>query len=385
MFAVSELPRLISVADATAMIGDNVPAEAPNVTTATVAVDADTKRPVFAYLPLGDVAQLRRAIVQGTTYGENMIRANGVRNRSRTFGYAPRRPIYRREGCSSTTLAGESPGPHRVITDFSDRLAAMLEEISPEIAQSGRDAVAVVEPDWRLGESKMWTSGVINQSAVLPWHRDAFNFPAWSAMPVLRRNIQGGHLRIPEYGATIACRDGWGVFFAGYDLIHGVTPMRLTAPDGYRYSIVYYALKGMKNCFEAAVETAYARRRRTEREQSMAERYAAGLGDVVEGRSERDPNLDAGSGRGGGLRIIGGREQDKFEQEEPAYGAGARGRPAGFDPKIARKKGFRQIGGLGQNATAAERAAARANLTGDPTAIEDAYLADREADRETDQ
>ena len=372
MFAVSELPRLISAADATAMIGDNVPAEAPNVTSATVAVDADTKEPVFAYLPLGDVAQLRRAIVQGTTYGENMIRANGVRNRSRTFGYSPRRPVYRREGCSSTTLAREAPDAHQVICDYSDRLAELLEQIDPTLITRGRAAVEPVERDWRLGESKLWTSGVINQSAVLPWHRDAFNFPAWSAMPVLRRNIQGGHLRIAEYGATIACRDGWGVFFAGYDLIHGVTPMRLTAPDGYRYSIVYYALRGMKNCFEAAVETAYARKKRTEREQSMAARYAAGDGDVIEGRSERDPNI----GAGGGLRVIGGRHQDEFDQGEtrPA----PRGRPEGFDPAIARKKGFRQIGGLGQNATEAERARRRAARTGDPTAIEDAYVADLE-------
>lgn len=41
-------------------------------------------------------------------------------------------------------------------------------------------------------------------------------------------------------------------------------------PDGYRYSVVYYALKGMKDCFTHAVETAYALRKRTEREQSIA-------------------------------------------------------------------------------------------------------------------
>ncbi len=325
--------RVLTAEQATAMVGDDVPPAEANVTSAVVAADADTAEPVFAYLPLGDVAELRRAILS-VEYGENMIRANGVRNRARTFGYGPRRPVYRREGCASTTLARENPESHRIITGFADRLAGLLPDIDPNLAEQGLEAVAEVEPDWRLGESKLWTSGVINQSAVLPWHRDAFNFPAWSAMPVLRRHIDGGYLRIPEYGATIACRDGWGVFFAGYSLLHGVTPMRLRRPDGYRFSIVYYALKGMKNCFDAAQETAYAKKRRTEREQDMAERLAAGEPSIVEQGRGLPP------GRGGGGRRMGNRD----------VLTGAAPKAASFP---------------------------RRNITGDPTAIEDEYLADQ--------
>lgn len=304
--------RQLTPDEATAMVGDDVPAADPNVTTATVAADADTGDLVFAYLPLGDVAELRRAILT-PEYGEGMIRANGVRNRARTFGYGPRRPVYRREGCSSTALAGEHPAAHSVIASFADRLADRLAYIDPELAERGRRTVDVVEPDWRLGTTKLWTSGVINQSAVLPWHRDSFNFPAWSAMPVLRRHMDGGYLRIPEYGATIACRDGWAVFFAGYELLHGVTPMRLRRPDGYRYSIVYYALKGMKDCFSAAEETAYARRRRTEREQDMARRLAEGEPSVLEtGRT------GLGRGRGTGGRRMGNRDvlTAKYQPQE---------------------------------------------------------------------
>lgn len=333
-FAVAEVPRVLSREQATAMIGGDVPPAEPTVTTATVAVDPEAGAPVFAYLPLGDVAELRRSVI-GTVTGGGMVRANGVRNRARTFGYGPRRPVYRREGCAPTSLAQEQPAAHAAICGYADRLAALLEEIDPRVAEQNRAAVDAVEPDWRLGESKLWTSGVINQSAVLPWHRDAFNFPAWSAMPVLRRHIDGGYLRIPEYGATIACRDGWGVFFAGYDLIHGVTPMRLTRPDGYRYSVVYYALKGMKNCFEAAAETAYARKRRTEREQDMARKVAAGVPALV----DQGKGLPRGHGGGAtGLRYIAGRTQDTYNPPQPS-----------------RRK---------------------ANRTGDPAAIEDEYLAE---------
>lgn len=337
---VAEVERVMSPDEATALVGDDVPAADPTLSVPTIAVDSDTQLPVFAYLPLPDVGALRRAVLS-CQYGEGMIRANGVRNRARAFGYGPRRPVYRREGCGATALAGENPVGHRVITDYADPLARMLRDINPDIEASGRAAVSEVAPDWRLGESKLWTSGVINQSAVLPWHRDSFNFPVWSAMPVLRRHIDGGYLRILEYDAVIPCRDGWGVFFAGYELVHGVTPMRLRRSDGYRYSIVYYALRGMRNCFDAAEETRYAKRRRTEREQDMAKRLAAGEPSLLE------QGIGLPAGRGPSTRIMGKRNQRDFLQVEPA--------------PVERP-----------------RAARRLVVEGDPTAIEDAYLADAE-------
>ena len=63
-----------------------------------------------------------------------------------------------------------------------------------------------------------------------------------------------------------ACRDGWVVFFVGNQLLHGVTPMRSITKDAYRYSIVYYALRGMKDCFTYAVEQKRGRENRTRRE-----------------------------------------------------------------------------------------------------------------------
>lgn len=360
--AVLAVPRVMSPKDATALVGDDVAPAAPTVTAPTVAVDADTQQPVFAYLPLGDVGELRRAV--------RAFQLGGT-NQSRTFGFVPRRPVYRREGCATTALAGEDPVAHRTVCGFADRLAALLPLIDPALEVAGREAVAGVHPDWRLGESQLWTSGVINQTAVLPYHRDAFNFPAWSAMPVLRRHVAGGYLRIPEYGAVIPCRDGWGVFFAGYRLVHGVTPMRLTRADGYRLSIVFYALKGMRNCFDHAKETAYAKQRRTEREQDMARGLTAGEPAIV------DQGTGLPRGRGGGpsgLRYIGGRDQSFFPQAEPGPPPG---RPAGFDRKIARKRGFRLMGGRAQGEFTDQVTPAgqpRGDRTGDPNAIEDAYL-----------
>jgi hypothetical protein len=262
--------RVMTADDATLLVGAEVDPLPANVTRATVALDRETREPVYAYLPLGDVADLREA-VRGISYSEAMRAATGLRNRSRVFGYAPRRPVRLLENCNDTSLARERPEVTAVLDAWAGRLRGLLAQIDPQLVDDGDRELSVVLPDWRLDSGRsFWTSGIINRTSQLPYHRDGFNFPTWSAMPVVRRGIEGGHLNLPEYGATIACRDGWGVFFGGWQLVHGVTPMRQTTPDGYRYSVVYYSLRGLKDCATAAVETRQAWATRTERERRQA-------------------------------------------------------------------------------------------------------------------
>jgi hypothetical protein len=264
-------PRTLTPDEATALIGAPVEPAEPNLTGATIVVDPDTEEPVVAYLPCPDVAELRRAVIRIETSSTSagQIRADGMRVASRTFGYAPRRPVYRQDGCRVTALAEDAPDTQRVVMAYATRLRAVLDEVAPGVVASARKEMEGIDGDWKMGESE-WTSGVINRSARLPYHRDAMNFPVWSAMPVVRRHMAGGYLAVPEYDLVIPCRDGWGVFFAGYKLVHGVTPMQPTRPDGYRFSLVYYALRGMQDCFTYAVEREYARTRRTQREQGIA-------------------------------------------------------------------------------------------------------------------
>lgn len=268
--------RALTPDDATALIGDPVDPLPPNIDTPMVVTDADTGNPVLAYLPVPAAAELRRAVLSvefGRTSGQ--VRATGLRNASRTFGYAPRRPVYRQDGCRVTGLEGDHPDAHHAIAGYATRLRDVLDAVAPGVVEQAAKTMTEVDGDWKLGESE-WTSGVINQSSRLPYHRDAMNFPVWSAMPVVRRHMAGGHLSVPEYDLVLPCRDGWGVFFPGYELVHGVTPMRPTRPDGYRFSLVYYALRGMQDCFTYAVEREHARTRRTQREQEIARKLADG-------------------------------------------------------------------------------------------------------------
>lgn len=268
------LPRVATPDEATLLVGDLVPDREPNVKGPTVVRDAATGDLVAAYLPLTDVGRLRRALPEMHFGG--VQRSSNYRSKSQTFGFAPRRPVRRREMCAATSTTLKLPHVQRELDRVADQCARLLEEVDPDVVRSSRDEVDDVLPEWKMGESGLWTSGVVNDTAQLPYHRDAFNYPVWSAMPVLRRGTSGGYLHIPEYDLVLPCQDSYAVFFKGKDLVHGVTPITKRTEDGYRYSVVYYALRGMKDCYTHAVETAYGQRKRTERERDIARRVARG-------------------------------------------------------------------------------------------------------------
>lgn len=263
-----QVKRVLSPEEATELVGTEVAERVPNLNSARWLTDAETGAPVLGYWPLGEVADLRRA-VRHVDIRETYRAASGRRNASRVFGWSPRRPVQRREACNSTSFAKEQPAEQATLDRWAVRLLDQLRALDPTVAAHDEETMREVLPEWRMAGTT-WTSGVVNQNSQLPYHRDGFNFATWSAMPVLRRACDGGHLHLPEYDLTIACRDGWGVFFCGHQLVHGVTPMRLTAPTGYRYSVVYYALRGMKDCHTFAEETRHARRMRTARERKAA-------------------------------------------------------------------------------------------------------------------
>lgn len=263
--------RLLSKEEGDELVGTPVGDREPDLTEAAIVVDADTDEPILGYFPMDrEVASRLRRAVREIKYGETYRGSTGLRNRSRTFGMAPRNPLIRRNSCRPTSLAHEQPEPHAVVAETSRYLGEQLQQMFPEVFDRDRETLrALVDDEWRMAEDSMWTSGVINRTSTLPYHRDGFNFDTWSAMPVLRRKVDGGHLHFPEYDLTVGCRDAWSVYFCGYRWVHGVTPMSVD-DDGYRYSVVYYALRGMKDCFTYAVETATAQAKRTETESGHA-------------------------------------------------------------------------------------------------------------------
>ncbi len=274
---LSELPvhkikRVMSEDEATALVGTTVPDYAPNCVDAGIWIDEDTEEIVFVYFPMEQEVDLLRAAVLNIKYGETIRQSTGLKNKSRTFGMAPRKVFQRRETCRPTSLAQEQPNEHAVLIAFAEKFAQMYKEFAPDLYEADKQNLldAGLQDEWRMTDDALWTSGVVNKASTLPYHRDGFNFATWSAMPVIRKEMRGGYLTLPEYNFTCSCRDGWVTFFAGYKYVHGVTPMTPTTNKAYRYSVVYYALRGLKDCFTYAVETAKGKESRTMREDRMA-------------------------------------------------------------------------------------------------------------------
>lgn len=271
---MSKLPefhvkRSLTKTEADAVVGKPVEAIEPNVTEAGIYRDADTGEAILVYAPYPDDTRDLRKAVLSTDYSTT-LRSSGTRNVSRTFGFARRSVVLQREACSPASLAWDNPEAQITLNKTASVLGNYLREQLPEVYLHDVEEVNQVLPEWRMTEDALWTSGVINQSSALPYHRDGANFDTWSAMPVIRRGMDGGNLHMPEYDMTIYCRDGWALWFNGYAYVHGVTPMKTRQKDGYRYSIVFYAQRGMKDCHTYAVEIGEARKKRQERENSMS-------------------------------------------------------------------------------------------------------------------
>lgn len=257
--------RVMSSEEATNVVGESVPDLQPDVNEPGIYRDADTGEAVFMYVPFeGSVTKLRRAVLGAGM--STILRSGGSRYNSRSFGFTNRNVILKRESCSPTSLAWDEPEAQMILNETADVLGRQLREALPEIHEQDSTKMDAVLPEWRMTENTLWTTGNINQSSALPYHRDGANFDTWTGMPVVRRGMDGGHLHIPEYNVTLNCRDGWALYFNGHFLVHGVTPMKSRTKDGYRYSIVFYAKRGMKDCHTYAVEVGEARAKRKDRE-----------------------------------------------------------------------------------------------------------------------
>lgn len=225
-----------------------------------------------------------RATVLSIKYGQNVARQGRDMNvRGVVFGYSPKKPIARQEGCRRSAMSRDREDVSAVLEDIAGALGREFKSLYPERAAADETTVkSNVLDDWRMHEDSLWTSGVINQSTVLPYHRDGNNFDTWSAMPTIRYGMDDGRLHVPEYDLVFPCGDGDVTWFFGKDLVHGVTPMTPRREDAYRYSVVFYSIQGMKNCRTFAEETRNAARARTARERAAADAIRAERGLTLE-------------------------------------------------------------------------------------------------------
>ena len=176
-------------------------------------------------------------------------RLSGMAVTHRTFGYQPPAPLRRRYGCSRSIFNSQHPEAMEHLAEFCRLSEYVFRTLAEDVYE--RTAKAVLDeipPAWRIAGTP-WTSGIINATAALPYHRDQSNVrQSWSTMLGARSGVDGGLLHLLDYDVYLPINHGSLTIFDGQSVAHGVTPMQLTRSNGWRYTAVTYAKVMMRHC-----------------------------------------------------------------------------------------------------------------------------------------
>lgn len=221
--------------------------------------------PVVLYKKLQTDTSALRWAVKSQKYATGK-RSRGLESTSNIFGFSPRVAM-RHDYCTVTSMAHNYPKQHHVITDFAKELVGYYRDYFPEQYEYHNKLVEdKVMQDWKIGGSP-FTSGIVNRNNQLKYHFDAGNFKGvLSNMVVFKKDVDGGHLVIPELDLALEVEDNTLTIFNGQEILHGVSTIEYKNPAAYRYSIVYYSLEQMWKCEPLGEEIKRIRKVKTERE-----------------------------------------------------------------------------------------------------------------------
>lgn len=177
------------------------------------------------------------------------VRLSGIAVTNSTFGYAQPVPLRRRWACTRCRIHTDFPDAAEAIDRFVHVAERKFRQMAPDVYETSARAVLATIPEaWRI-KGTPWSSGVINNTAALPYHKDSGNVAgSWSAMIACRHGIDGGYLHLADYDAYLSVPHGSISIFDGQSVLHGVTPFTVTSHDAWRYTLVAYAKNGMKVC-----------------------------------------------------------------------------------------------------------------------------------------
>lgn len=218
----------------------------------------------YSVLP-SDVLKNIRWAVKNIKYSTT-TRTGGLKTQSKIFGYSPRNAL-RNDYCNITSMSQDEAKQHAVITEFGKVLSNYYQEHMPNNFEAHEKVVVEkVKSDWRI-DGTPFTSGIVNKNNPLKYHLDSGNFKGlMSNMLVLKKDVSGGYLIIPELDIALECPDGALVIFNGQRILHGVSGIQYSNNKAYRYSVVYYSLEQMWKCETIDEELARIRNIKMERE-----------------------------------------------------------------------------------------------------------------------
>jgi len=187
----------------------------------------------------------------------------------RTFGWAP--PQVLRQRYATTAAMADEPALAAALTALGAAVWPLVAQHLPEAAAAHQVALQrAISRRWVIGDH--WTSGIVNRTVALPYHRDRGNVTGClSAMVCWRQGVAGGFLHLPDYGVSLAVPDRSLVVFSGATVTHGVTPLDTPEGAGHRYTAVWYVRAGLgRSAPTWAAEVARAQLAATSHDQAPA-------------------------------------------------------------------------------------------------------------------
>jgi len=182
-------------------------------------------------------------------------RLSGIGSNNLMIGHTAPNAMYKRYASKIAPVHIENPATGELFSIIAQPIWQKFVEVLPQEASHHLELTRnAIHEDWWINKTP-FSSGVCNDKAVLPYHKDQGNVVnAWSMMFCIRNKMNGGHLHLPEYDATLAIADLSVLFFCGQRTIHGVTPLLPKAKEAYRFSTVYYTKSLMAKCGPAKEE-----------------------------------------------------------------------------------------------------------------------------------
>lgn len=184
---------------------------------------------------------------QGTK--NNRSRMSGIKAANEYFGTVPPNPTRKRYACRDGRLWAKSAEMRALLEPISVQAWSAFQNLLPAQAQAHEEIVeANIHPDWLIAGTP-FTSGIINDKAALPYHKDSGNIHGtWSMMVSVRFGVDGGALCMPNYDLTLGIPHGSLTIFNGAETWHGVTPLVMRTKDAYRFTLVWYVKRLIADC-----------------------------------------------------------------------------------------------------------------------------------------
>ncbi len=122
----------------------------------------------------------------------------------------------------------------------------LMQDIVPDLYEKHKTEVYKKVPEkWRFAD--IYTSSISNYNISAPIHQDRLNVKnSLNCIITKKHNAKGGDLYLPDYDITVNSANNSLLVYPAWRNMHGVTEIKTTHDNGYRNSLIWYALDAFK-------------------------------------------------------------------------------------------------------------------------------------------